>query len=224
MTSLKLITKRPEAGNITTFVFESSGETWIAGQSQGWSLPKIGGSADENEHWFTISSAPSEGTMNISTRVSDSVYKQTLNALEPGETIDVQGLGGDFTWEEDISEPVVLVAGGIGITPYRSILIERETQGKQLSATLLYYNRTGNIAFESLFRRMANEHPEFTFVPIVGEKVTGSSIMKHMNDAVNRTVFVSGPEPMVTSVGDDLQARGISIRQDWFPGYNEQTY
>ena len=76
-TSVKLLLSHDEVGNVLTFVFEAGELQWIAGQNQGWVLPHEGEINDDNEHWFTISSAPSEGTMNVSTRVSDSKFNQT---------------------------------------------------------------------------------------------------------------------------------------------------
>jgi ferredoxin-NADP reductase len=139
MSTLKLISSRDEAGNVRTFIFETSGLTWIAGQSQGYILPQAGETEAENQRWFTIVSAPSEGVIHITTRVSESRFKQTLNAMKPGEEIKAFDLGGDFTWEEESDEPVVMVAGGIGVTPFRSILLERHRAGKPLNATLLYF-------------------------------------------------------------------------------------
>ncbi len=224
MIPLKLISSRDEAGNVRTFLFESGGATWIAGQSQGWVLSQAGTTEAENERWFTIASAPSEGTMNISTRVSNSAFKQALIRLSPGDIVETHDIGGDFTWEEDSSEPVVLVAGGIGITPYRSILLDRETRGKKLNAVLLYFNRTNEIPFREELAELASKHSEFTFVPLVGELVTADAILEHAPQANNRIVYLSGPEPMVESVGAALTARGVSIKQDWFPGYDEQSY
>src|SRR5680860_1207837 len=128
-TTLKLISAHDEVGNVRTFVFETGGLEWIAGQNQGYVLPQAGATKSENEHWFTISSAPSEGVVNISTRISESGFKQALNALRPDDEIQTHSLGGDFTWEE-VDEPVVFVAGGIGVTPFRSILVGRKAQGK----------------------------------------------------------------------------------------------
>lgn len=226
MPSLKLISSRPEAGNVHTFVFESSGETWIAGQSQGWSLPHLGGDESVHERWFTVSSAPSEGTMNISTRVSQSLFKQALHSMKPGDIIETHDLGGDFVWEEEptTGHEVVLVAGGIGITPFRSMLVERDAVGKSIAATLLYFNRNDEIPFDGLLTELSDRHPEFRYVPIVGTPISGDAILDRVQVAQGLTVFLSGPEPMVESVGTELKSRGIHVRQDWFPGYNEQTY
>lgn len=221
---LPLIASRQEAGNVRTFMFETGGLTWVAGQSQAYVLPQAGPTSEENERWFTIASAPTEGTINISTRVSGSRFKQALNALEPGQTIRAHSLEGDFTWEDDAGPPVVLVAGGIGVTPFRSILIERQVRGKPLNATLLYFNRTDEIPFRDELDGLARRHPAFTLQVVVGRPVTVERILEIAPEAHGRGVYLSGAEPMVETVGSALLERGIAVKQDWFPGYDERTY
>lgn len=221
MATLTLISARPEVGNITTFTFDGTGLSWKAGQYQTYELTRAG-SGDAAKRFFTIASAPSEGTINISTRVSDSAFKQALNAMQPGDTIEAHDIEGDFTWDND--EHVVLVAGGIGVTPYRSMFVERAALGKSLNATLLYYGRDKNFAFKDEFTQIAEQHPELTIDYIVGEQISVDSIMEHAPEAAECVTYLSGPEPMVDAIGDDLSKRGVTLKQDWFPGYTNETY
>lgn len=221
---LKLITKRPEAGNVVSFVFETGGLEWLAGQNQGYVLPHEGETNNDNEHWFTISSAPSEGVITISTRVSDSVFKQALNQLQPGDEIERHDLDGDFTWQDASDQPVVLVAAGIGITPFRSILVERAATAKPLSACLLYFNRDEAIPFQAELNQLAEDHPELTIRYVTGQPVSADTIMELAPQAASQTVYLSGPEPMVEAVGGDLKERGVTVKQDRFPGYDEANY
>lgn len=222
-TSHKLISSNDEAGNVRTFVFEANGLKWIAGQNQGWILPHNGDVNDNNEHWFTISSAPSEGVMSVSTRVSDSKYKQQLNSLKAGDEIEVYETGGDFTWEES-GDPIVMVAGGIGVTPFRSILVERQKTGKPLNAKLLYFNRTDEVAFRELLEEMANDHPEFKLQIIVGEHITAERIIELAPESKDRVVYVSGAKQMVLTISEELEKKGLKTKQDHFPGYDESNY
>jgi ferredoxin-NADP reductase len=221
---IRLISAKPEVGNIMTFIFETGGLSWIPGQFQRYTLPQAGTTEEETKRWFTISAAPSEGVIRISTRITESKFKQTLKALKPGDMVQREGIEGDFTWEEEPSNPVVLVAGGIGVTPYRSILLERDARGKKLNATLLYFNRSDEIPFLEEFKVLAEKHPEFTLVTIVGESITAENILTHVPNAEGVTYYLSGPEPMVEAIGTDLIRRGINLKQDWFPGYDEQSY
>lgn len=222
--NLKLLTARNESGNVRTFVFETGGLKWIPGQSQGYVLPTAGTTEEENMRWFTIASAPTEGEIHISTRISTSSLKQTLNAMNPGDEIQAHGLEGNFNWQVEPSEPVVLVAGGIGVTPFRSILLQRHADGKRLNATLLYFNRNDDAPFQTELQGLRDQHPEFDLRVVVGQLISADTILSLAPQAARETVYLSGPEPMVESVGSALRERGAQLKQDWFPGYDEKNY
>lgn len=224
MLQLKLLSSHSEAGNIKSFVFENGGLTWIAGQNQAFILDQVGSDAADNLRWFTLASAPSEGVVQVSTRIGPSRFKQALDRLQPGDSIGVRDLDGDFTWEEASATPVVLVAGGIGVTPFRSMLMERAARGKPLNAMLLYFSRDNQIAFRDELDRLASEHPELDVRYLIGEPISAERILDEEPLAAQVPVYLSGPEPMVESVGNDLKQRGVILRQDWFPGYDERNY
>lgn len=219
---LALIRSYDEVDNIRTFVFETAGAVRKPGQYQTYELAHVEGDDKAKKRFFTIASAPSEGEIHISTRVSGSPFKQALNALKPGDSIEAHDIEGDFTWEDNT--PVVLVAGGIGVTPYRSMLLERAVQGKSLNARLLYFGRDENFAFRSEFDHLIEAHPELTVDYIVGERISADSIVAHAPETNNLTTYLSGPEAMVDTVGEELIGRGVALKQDWFPGYGEETY
>lgn len=223
-TTLKLLSSYPEAGNIRTFVFETGGLEWTAGQNQAYILSQAGETEAENERWFTISSPPSAGTINISTRVSDSAFKQALNALKPGDTIERHSINGDFTWEDESDSPVVLVAGGIGVTPFHSIFLERHAVGKSLNATLLHFNRDDQIPFQQEFEQLLQQHPELTIQYVIGQPVTAEKILELAPQAKEQTTYVSGPEAMVMAVCAELNKQGVVTKQDEFPGYDEKNF
>jgi len=222
-TKLKLIATRPEAGNIKTFVFETGGLEWLAGQNQAYILPQAGKTEAENERWFTISSPPALGTINISTRISDSAFKQALNALQPGDSIERHSINGDFTWEDESDTPVVLVAGGIGVTPFHSILLERHAVGKSLNATMLHFNRDDQIPFQVEFEQLLEQHPELTILYVTGP-VTAEKILELAPQVKEQVAYLSGPEAMVMAVGAELKKRGVTPKQDEFPGYDEKNF
>lgn len=221
---LSLLSSHDEVENVRTFVFERKNLQWIAGQNQAYVLPQAGGKESENEHWFTISSAPVERTINISTRISSSPFKTALNSLKPGEKITTHSLGGEFVWEQDDDSPVTLVAAGIGITPFRSILLERSATAKSLNATLLYFNRTDAVPFQKELEQLAQKHPEFHMKLIIGEPVTAEKILLLAPAAREQVVYLSGPEPVVSSIGSALKEAGVVTKQDRFPGYDESNF
>lgn len=219
---LSLISAHDEVENVRTFVFERKHVEWVAGQSQAFVLPQAGESEKENQHWFTISSAPAEGTVNISTRISASPFKQALNALKPGDKVFTHSLGGKFIWDDE--SPVTMIAAGIGITPFRSILIDRSTTGKPLNATLLYFNRTSGVPFRKELEQLALKHPEFKMEIIVGEPVSAEKIFALAPMAREQVVYISGPAPMVSEIGTTLKEAGVAVKLDRFPGYDEANF
>lgn len=221
--TLTLIRSYDEVDNIRTFVFSTDGLSWQPGQYQTYRLSQAG-EGDAAKRFFTIASAPSEGEIHISTRVTQSSFKQALDELHAGDTIDASGLEGDFTWLDTTASPVLLVAAGIGVTPYRSMLLEREALGLPLSATLLYFTRDSQIPFKAELDRLAAHHSELAIEYVVGEPVTAEAILRRHTVQSQAPVYLSGPEAMVDAIGDELTAAGVTLKQDWFPGYSEVTF
>ena len=224
LVELALMSAHDEVENVRTFVFERKNLQWVAGQSQAYVLPQAGGTEAENQHWFTIASAPMEGTIHISTRISASPFKTALHSLNPGDTITTHSLGGKFVWEEDDDSLVTLIAAGIGITPFRSILLQRSATGKSLNATLLYFNRTDEVLFQKELEDLAQKHSEFRMKLIVGEPITAEKILLMAPAAREQVVYLSGPAPMVANIGSALKEAGVVVKQDRFPGYDESNF
>lgn len=220
--TLKFTRSYDEVGNIRTFVFETGGLSWQPGQYQTYTLPQVSDNDDENSRFFTLASAPAEGEIHISTRVTDSTFKQALNNLQPGDTINIKGLEGDFIWDND--EPVVLVAAGIGVTPFRSMLRERYLTGKPIPATLVYFTRDENIPFKAEFDEIAAAHSELAIHYIVGQSVTTATIMQYVSPDDSPVVYISGPEAMIDTIGIELREHNVTLKQDWFPGYDATSF
>jgi ferredoxin-NADP reductase len=177
------------------------------------------------ERWFTNSAAPSENHIMISTRIDTehgSSFKRALQALKPGDEVEADGPEGDFTVEDE-SKNYVFVAGGIGITPFRSILTEAHAQNKQLHVHLIYANRDQNIPFDDELKQLAADNPNLTIEYFTAPQTVTSEIIKQRADSLeNSMVYLSGPEPMVKSLGAELEQLGLDkarIKLDDFPGY-----
>ncbi len=200
---------------------------WTAGQFILVELPHDNPDDEGTKRWFTISSAPYESIIQITTRVTDSTFKQALAALPIGGELHLaEKPDGDFVWK-DTARPLVFVAGGIGITPFRSILRQRAHDGETLAATLVYGNRTEAIAFKDEFDSYITQDPAFSVTYVTGDPLTAAKLAElvpHLHDSL---VYVSGPEPMVDTLGNDLQAAGLpsdQLEQDFFPNYDDNNY
>src|SRR5438105_1443140 len=155
---LTLAEMRPEASDVTSFLFEPEGDLeWQAGQYLRYTLPH----PDEDERgvqrYFTASSAPHERHVRVTTRRAaerGSTFKRALFALEPGTTVEADAPAGSFTIDEPEGE-YVLIAGGIGITPFRSILADLAHRGKRLDGKLIYASRNDEIVFRDELDELA---------------------------------------------------------------------
>jgi ferredoxin-NADP reductase len=151
-----------------------------------------------------------------------STFKKTLKGLKIGDEIEVSDLDGDFT-VDDPKQEYVFIAGGIGITPFRAILKDAEHAGKPLRATLLYANRKEIVAYKKELEAMTQRNPNFQINYIFSPKRIDERMIREMVPDLKKPLFyVSGPEPMVESLGKILKQLGVPakrIKQDWFPGY-----
>lgn len=176
--TLKLIGSHIEVDNIKTFSFEPNDMSWLPGQYLAYRLAQAGSEEKDNLRYFTISSAPSEKRIDISTRMTTSAFKVALDALKTGDTIQASEPGGDFIWDKESEEPIILVAAGIGVTPFRSMILERLKNNQKIKAQLIYFNRTNDIAFLDSFKQIAESHKDFKFLPIIGEHVSADRILE----------------------------------------------
>ena len=213
-------------GDVQTFTFDSKEITsWKPGQFLHVILKHSHPDDRGVERWFTISSTPSEGEIAITTRIvtdRPSSFKQALAALKQGEEIEVDEPEGDFTLE-NLNRNYIFVAGGIGVTPFRSIIKEVASKGNVPNIIILYANRDDQVIFKQELEDISKTNPklkiEYIFSP---EKIDKERLQKTIELMDNPIVYVSGPEPMVEAFEKDLQEIGLSkenIKTDFFPGY-----
>jgi ferredoxin-NADP reductase len=224
---IKYIEKIHETDDIWSFRFQPETlTTWVAGQYLRLELPNKTKDEHDNVHWFTISSAPEEGYIQVSTRVRDSVFKQTLNGLKPGDSVIADTIGGDFIWQDSASEKV-FVAGGIGVTPFRSILASRKFNKLPIKVHLIYAGQSESFAFLEEFNELSSSNPDFKVTYLSGKSLTASLLLETDPKLLSKLVYLSGPETMVEELGASLKDAGLaetSLKQDWFPGYDVNSY
>lgn len=226
--TLTLTSKENLTDNIWAFRFKADTPiSWTPGQFIRVELPHDNPDDEGTKRWFTISSTPHDGYIQITTRVTDTTFKQALAALPVGGTINlVEQPDGDFVWQES-EKPLVFIAGGIGITPFYSMLKARGHSGRPVLATLIYNGRTDDLPFKTEFDEASKRHPEFHVHYVIGEQLTVDKLTRLVPQLALSEVYVSGPEPMVEALGEQLRASGISdqnLHEDFFPHYNKDTY
>lgn len=224
---LILIAKRPETESVMSFLFRSDAPLkWQAGQFLHYSLPHPDADDRGITRYFTIASAPFEGHVMLTTRFASersSSFKRALRQLPVGAAVDVDEPEGDFV-AGDPSDTHVLIAGGIGVTPFRAILLDLEHRGLPINATLLYANRTPDFVYQAEMDRLAGRHPDLVVRYLVSpERVTQPTIRAAASDLTKSTFHVSGPEPFVEAMGSMLAGLGVPdarVKRDYFPGYD----
>lgn len=184
--------------------------------------------------YFSISSAPTaEGplTVAISTPERSSSFKRALLELEPGAEVRATGVGGDFTLPASTGTPLLLVAGGIGITPFASQLAHAHSLGERRDAVVVYQSSsTGDLPYAPLLA--ASGARVVLFAPAApsplpagwtyaGEgRVDGERLLQEVPDAARRRAYISGPPALVASLRAELRSQGVRrVRSDYFSGY-----
>jgi len=177
------------------------------------------------ERYFSIASAPYEKQVMLTTRFAPkgSSFKKALKKLKPGDVIEVRDKGGDFVLDHR-RKMFVFIAGGIGITPFRAILLDMDRNRKPLNVQLLYANRDNDFPYRKELEALKKRHPEFRIDYVVSpDRIDAKTIPKLVPDMDNPVFYVSGPEPMVESLDKTLKKLGVSkkrVKNDFFPGYH----
>jgi len=160
-----------------------------------------------------------------------SSFKKKLLSLNVGDKIYAGELSGDFILPENLNEKLVFVAGGIGITPMRS-MIKFTTDQKQKRDIVLFYvcSTESEFVYKDVFENAKENGIKTVYIcskPTENWKgksgrIDREIIEEEVSDFANRTYYLSGPNVMVDSYKKLLKQLGISrrkIKSDYFPGY-----
>jgi ferredoxin-NADP reductase len=208
-----------------TFKFTSEKQlNWKAGQHMLFEVPHAGADKKGKLRMFSVSSAPLESEIHLTTKILDtesSSYKKALLKLQPGSIIKGRGPVGGMVIDEKTNK-YVFIAGGIGITPFRSILVQLTKEQKNVPVKLLYANRNDEVAFKSELDTLAAQNPNIKISYFIGENhITKESITENTGGNLDTTFFISGPLPMVKSIWAMLVKMGVpkkNIKCDNFRG------
>lgn len=229
--------------NATTFelAFQPSRHVrFLPGQYMELTIPHRGSDFRGSRRYFSISSAPAvdvgpnDGgtiTFAITRPTKASSFKTALLALSAGDIVHATSVGGDFALPRDVSEPLLLVAGGIGITPFASQLAHATQRGEKRDVVLVYANSSdGELPYGSLLA--ASGVRVVLFAPAAptplpagwvyggAGRVTGEAVASAVPDASSRRAFVSGPPALVSDLRAALRGLGARrVHTDYFSGY-----
>jgi ferredoxin-NADP reductase len=234
----KLRGRRPVADGTMAFEFEKPADwTFDAGQFIDMTLLKPGETdAEGNTRGFSIASAPFEDTLMIATRMRDTAFKRVLKTLPLGSEVKIEGPFGDLRLHNNAARPAVIVSGGIGITPFRSILMQAVNDKRPHRIVFFYANRRPEDAvFLEDMRALARESATFTFVPTMTEmdkshlpwdgergRIDQQMLTKYLAGVTSAIYYVTGPPGMVKGLRTVLKATGVDsddIRTEEFTGY-----
>lgn len=225
---LTLLYRKNETPDVESFVFQpSQSVAWQAGQYFHYVLHHRPTDDRGSDRWFTVASAPYEQNVMVTTRFTSekgSSFKTQLKDFKAGDSIEVSELEGSFTLD-DLTQEYIFIAGGIGITPFRSILLEHDHQGHQPKVTLLYANKNQDVVYKEELEALAKNNPHFKLNYIFSpDHIDEDRIKAAVPDLQKPFFYVSGPEPMVNAMAELLVKIGVPtehLKRDSFPGYPE---
>jgi ferredoxin-NADP reductase len=190
-----------------------------------------------DRRYFTLASSPTEKDIRFGIKFykEGSSYKKALLAVNEQTTIVASQVSGDFVLPRDIKQKLVFIAGGIGITPFRSMTKFLVDTKQKRDVTLLYSARTNDdFAYRNLFEEARSEIGLNTIYFVTDEEVRGDNkYLRHQfidERAIRNEVpdyrkchfYISGTHPMVKALQEILSNLGVpkhQIKIDYFPGY-----
>ncbi|MDQ0677850.1 ferredoxin-NADP reductase/Na+-translocating ferredoxin:NAD+ oxidoreductase RnfD subunit [Arthrobacter pascens] len=225
----------------TEFAFEPSRRVrFVPGQYMELDLPHAKSDGKGRRRVFSLTSAPDSGTVKFGVRTAEplSAAKKVLLALEPGDQVTATSVGGDFVLPRDPSTPVLLIAAGIGITPYLAHLASGATQERDTVLLLLARNAE-EIGYAEELRtsgarilaRLADGSEPPSFItnagtaspdgsPASSVRLDGASLKALVPDIGEREVYVSGSPASVASLRRAARKAGARrVHVDSFAGY-----
>ena len=235
---VELQDRRQVAERTMAFQFERpEGFTFTAGQSIDMTLINPSETDGEgNGRAFSIASAPDEGLLLVATRMRDTAFKRVLGAMPIGSQVKIEGPFGNLVLHHDHARAGVFLAGGIGITPFRSILLRAAREQLPHRLFLFYANRRPEDApFLQELEALQRQNPSYTFVPTTtdmsrsdrswqGEtgRINQEMLAKHLKSAASPIYYMAGPPGMVGAMRTLLNSMGLNdddIRTEEFAGY-----
>lgn len=238
-TPTTLKARQSVAEGTTAFHFDKpAGFDFKPGQAIDVILPRDGIAADSPDarHTFSLVSAPFEDELVVTTRMRDSSFKRALGTWPIGDPLEIEGPFGTLTLPKSQTRPVVFIAGGIGITPFMSIVRHASKNQTQQDLILIYANhRPEDTAFLDELQQLIKHNPRFTMVATMTDmdrsskawtsytqQVDADLLKQATKELVQPVFYVSGPPAMVRAMSKILAEAAIDeedVRNEEFYGY-----
>ena len=233
-----LICREEVAEGTAAFHFEKpSGFSFRAGQFADVTLtdpPET--DAKGNTRTFSIASPPFANELVITTRMRDTAFKRSLKRVSLTAEVKISPAAGSFTLHKNLARPAIFLAGGIGITPFLSMVQQADRDRLSQKLYLFYSNRRPeDAAFLSTLRALETTNPHFRLICTMTEMskskkewkgetalIDKEMLRRHLANLQGPIYYIAGPPTMVTAMRETLVSAGIEendIRTDEFVGY-----
>lgn len=234
----KLIRRDEVAEGTMAFRFEKPpGYAFTPGQAADITLPNPPETDGEgNTRTFSIASPPFDDNLTFTTRMRDTAFKRSLKKMAPGAVVNISPPMGSFTLHKNPGKPAVFLAGGIGITPFLSIVSQADHDQSPHKLYLFYANRRPeDTAFLDLLDGLEKTNRNFRLIATMsqlsqskqkwsGERgwIDKAMLARHLHGLIGPIYYVAGPPAMVAAMRQMLTVSGISeddVRSEDFAGY-----
>lgn len=209
--------------NTYEYIFKPSQKLkYTPGQYMEWTLPVSRLDSRGNRRTFTIASSPTDTDVRLGVKFYEpsSSFKNSLQKLTRSNTLMAGHIAGDFTLPADTSKKLVFIAGGIGITPYISMLRYLQATGQERDIVLFYAISTLK---DAAYTDLLIQFKRLKIVYLTDAKtLSPETLHKESPNFKERVFYISGPPAMVKTYRQILRTVGVSggqIKTDYFSGY-----
>lgn len=232
------IRKEKVAKDTYSFYFEKpNGFSYAPGQCMKITLPYVINDPRGPRRFFTISSSPLEKELAITTKIihSPSIFKQQLLLLEKGDEVVIFGPMGSFFLSEKRDSSLIFLAGGIGITPFYSMVkFLSKSNSKTIVHLFVSFRNLDEAVFYEELLSMSKENSSLKVIYSIssptkdsnwkGERgrITPQLIEKYVPDYQSNLFFICGPEKMVETMKEMVVLMGVRDEEivcEQFSGY-----
>lgn len=238
----KLFLKLKEKVNIALDTYEfgfvpDKKLSFLPGQYLEWTLSHRDPDSRGNRRYFTLASSPTEDTLKLGVKFYPelSSFKNKMLFLKKDDVIVASQRAGEFVLPKDKTKKLVFIAGGIGVTPFRSMIKYCIDTNEKRDIVLLYSNKTiEDIAYKNILDEAETKLGIKTLYAVTDKEqvlddsrmragfINADFVSKEISDYKERMFYISGPHSMVTMFEKTLTEMGIprkQIKVDFFPGF-----